>query len=80
MLKDEVVEAVEAGKFHIWSISTVDEGIALLSGREAGEVADDGTYPEGTLNYEIMRRLESFAKTEEPEEKVEPSTEEKSDG
>jgi lon-related putative ATP-dependent protease len=80
MLKNEVVEAVKAGKFHIWSISTVDEGIALLSGREAGEVSDDGTYPEGTLNYEIMRRLESFAKTEEKEEKAEPSTEEKDDG
>ncbi len=79
MLKEEVVEAVKAGKFHIWSISTVDEGLALLSDREVGEVSDDGSYPEGTLNYEVVQRLAAFSKTVEPEEKDEAQKEESTD-
>ncbi len=50
MLREEVVEAVEAGDFHIYPITTVDEGIGLLSGRDPGALGDDGSYPEGTIN------------------------------
>lgn len=38
MLADEVVEAVDRGEFHVWAVRTIDEGIELLTGREAGEV------------------------------------------
>lgn len=60
-LKKEVVEAVRDGRFHVWAASTVDEGIALLTGKDAGELQEDGTYPEGTVNGLISVRLEEMA-------------------
>jgi hypothetical protein len=61
MLNDEVLEAVEKGRFHVWSISTVDEGLALLTGKEPGKLQKDGTYPEDTLNHAAIKRLGEFA-------------------
>lgn len=63
MLSEEVVEAVSNGQFHIWAIQTIDEGIPLLTGMEAGERQPDGSYPTGSLNYLVMERLKSFAKS-----------------
>jgi lon-related putative ATP-dependent protease len=63
MLKDEVVEAVKAGKFHIWSVSTIEEGIEILTGLPAGEMQEDGTYPEGTINYLVNKRLHEFGES-----------------
>jgi lon-related putative ATP-dependent protease len=60
MLKDEVVEAVRAGRFHIWSVSTIDQGIEILTGVPAGERGADGSYPEGTINYLVDKRLQAF--------------------
>lgn len=57
MLKDEVVEAVRAGKFHIWSVETIDEGIEVLTGVPAGELGPAGAYPEGSINFLVNRRL-----------------------
>lgn len=48
MLREDVVEAVREGKFHIYPVSTIDEGIGLLTGIEAGERKMDGRYPENT--------------------------------
>ena len=61
MLDDDVIQAVTDGKFHIWPITTVDEGLALLTGREPGELKDDGTYPEGSINHTAATRLVEFA-------------------
>jgi lon-related putative ATP-dependent protease len=61
MLKEEVVKAVEEKKFHIYAISTIDEGIELLTGKEAGKRRPDGTYPEGTINYLVDKRLKELA-------------------
>jgi lon-related putative ATP-dependent protease len=57
MLKEEVVAAVRAGKFHIWSVETIDQGIEILTGVPAGELQADGGYPEGTINDRVDRRL-----------------------
>ncbi|GLI37232.1 AAA family ATPase [Geobacter hydrogenophilus] len=57
MLNDEVVQAVRDGRFHIWSVETIDQGIELLTGVEAGERQEDGTYPEGTINHLVDKRL-----------------------
>ncbi|GFO54570.1 ATP-dependent protease [Geomonas sp. Red276] len=57
MLNDEVVEAVEAGRFHIWSVSTIDQGIEILTGVPAGEPGEAGRYPEGSVNFLVDRRL-----------------------
>jgi len=61
MLKPEVVDAVRDGKFHVWPITNVDEGIELLTGVPAGEVKPDGKYPEGTVHYLVDKRLRELA-------------------
>jgi predicted ATP-dependent protease len=61
MLRDEVVDAVENGDFHIYPVSHVQDGMAILTGEEMGELQDDGTYPDGTLNARIQGRLQEFA-------------------
>ncbi len=73
MLKDEVVEAVRAGRFHIWSVETIDQGIEILTGVAAGEALSDGSYPEGTVNCLVEKRLrvmvENMKKFSAPAEK-----------
>jgi lon-related putative ATP-dependent protease len=61
MLRDEVIEAVKNGKFHIFAVSSIDEGIAVLTGIEAGRRKDEGGYPEGTINYKVDRNLREMA-------------------
>ncbi|MBI5015133.1 MAG: AAA family ATPase [Deltaproteobacteria bacterium] len=62
MLDEDVVEAAEQGRFHIYPISTVDEGLELLTGLPPGEPNAYGDYPEGTINAKVSRRLERLAR------------------
>jgi predicted ATP-dependent protease len=57
MLNDEVVAAVTAGSFHIWSIETIEEGIEILTGMKAGNRGKNGKYPKGTLYHLVDTRL-----------------------
>jgi lon-related putative ATP-dependent protease len=57
MLRDDVVQAVRDGHFHVWAVSTVDEGIEILSGRAAGERGADGVFPEGSFNAAVEAAL-----------------------
>ena len=59
-LKREVRQAVEEGKFHLWAISSVDEGIELLTGLPAGKLSDTGEFEQGSLNALILARLKRF--------------------
>ncbi|MGQ9786161.1 MAG: AAA family ATPase [Anaerolineae bacterium] len=61
VLRPDVVQAVREGKFHVYAVSTVDEGIALLTGVPAGEPDVEGNYPEGTVNYRVQKRLLEMA-------------------
>ena len=61
MLHEEVVDAVRQGQFHIYSAKTIDEGIEILTGVLAGERQKDGTYPDGTINYLVDKRLKEMA-------------------
>jgi len=61
MLKEEVVEAVRQGKFHIYAVRTVNEGIEILTGFKAGEKQPDGSYEAGTINDLVQRRLSEMA-------------------
>ncbi|MGH9204237.1 MAG: Lon protease family protein, partial [Vicinamibacterales bacterium] len=51
MLNDEVTAAIREGRFHIWAVRTIDEGIEILTRTPAGEADAEGRYPEGTVNY-----------------------------
>ncbi len=61
MVKQEVVDAVTEGKFFIYPIDRVEEGIEIFTGMPAGERGEDGTYPEGTVNCLVARRLEELS-------------------
>jgi len=60
MLRQDVVEAVRQGAFHIYAVRAIDEGIEILTGMPAG-VKTDGSYPEGSINYRVEARLKEFA-------------------
>jgi predicted ATP-dependent protease len=61
MLRNDVIEACAQGRFAIYPITTIDEGIALLTGLPAGERKADGTYPAGSVNGLVEQRLRAFA-------------------
>ena len=61
-LSDEVVNAVKEGKFHIYAITTIDEGIELLTGVPAGSKDENGNFPAGTINYLVYQKLKKYAK------------------
>lgn len=60
-LSNEILEAVNEGKFHVYPVSSVDEGIEILTGVEAGDADQDGNYPEGTINYLVSEKLKKYA-------------------
>jgi predicted ATP-dependent protease len=61
MLREDVVEAAAQGRFHIYPVETIDQGIELLTGRPAGRRGDDGRFPEGTVNARVEDRLSGYA-------------------
>jgi predicted ATP-dependent protease len=61
VLNDEVVRAIEAGKFHVYCVRHVDEAMHLLLNREPGIADNEGNFPEGTVNGDIIKRLQSIA-------------------
>jgi len=60
MLKKEVIDAVKDGKFHVYQVSTVEEGIEILTGVPAGEPDPGGDYPEGTLYHKVQQKLKLY--------------------
>jgi lon-related putative ATP-dependent protease len=76
MLKEEVVAAVRDGKFHIYPVSTIDQGIEVLTGVKAGQRGKNGRFTPGSINDRVQQRLTSlaeklrdFTKSEEKEKK-----------
>ncbi len=61
MLRKDVVQAVAEGKFAIYAVETIDEGIEILTGTPAGELTDDGAYPDGTVNQLVDQKLRDLA-------------------
>ena len=60
MLKEEVVEAIAAGTFHLWSIETIEQGIEILTGVQAGAAGKNGTFPKGTVFYQVAQTLKKM--------------------
>jgi predicted ATP-dependent protease len=80
MLKKEVVDAVKEGKFSIFAISRVEEGLELFTGMPAGVMSDDGAWPEGTVSHLVMKRLDEITQAyKEREKKEETKDKEKED-
>jgi len=63
MLKEEVVKAVSEGRFHIYPVSNIDEGIEILTGVKGGERRKDGSFEPNTVNYKVDQRLREMART-----------------
>ena len=61
MLRPDVVEAAAQGKFHIYPVGTVDEGITILTGVPAGKRREDGTFEEGTVHFLVDKELQRLA-------------------
>ena len=61
MIKDEVVEAVKKGRFHVYPVKTISQGIEILTGIKAGERKKDGRFPKGTINYMVDNKLAHYA-------------------
>jgi len=63
MLKKGLISAVEKGKFHIYAIENMDEGIEILTGVKAGKRNKKGDYPKKTLNHLVMERLKIMSES-----------------
>jgi len=76
---------VREGKFSIYPIEMVEEGLEILTGMSMGQLGEDGTYPEGTFNHLVMKRLTEISEAlrvkkdenEEPEKKENSGSQEK---
>jgi predicted ATP-dependent protease len=62
MLKQEIVEAVRQNLFHVYPVSTISEGMSILTGMPAGTMDSDGIYPETTVYGRVQKKLKTFLK------------------
>jgi lon-related putative ATP-dependent protease len=62
MLKEEVVEAVQAKKFKIWAVDTVEDGLKVLTGKESGKRQKNGKFPRNSLYFQVENQLQIYAK------------------
>jgi len=81
MLRHDVVDAVQAGQFHIYPMRTVDEALELLTGIPAGERDEEGNFSAGSVNQLVETRLRELAEKQRafsapPQESEEESEEE----
>ncbi len=65
MLREDVRDAAGKGEFHIYAYDTVDQAIELLTGISAGEVDDQGEFPEGSINRLVHDRLADLEEIKE---------------
>lgn len=61
MLREDVIEAVAQGRFHVYPVASIDEGIEILTGVEAGRRNGDGAFEEGTVNRLVDKELQRLA-------------------
>lgn len=61
-LSDDIIDSVKHGKFHIYAVKTIDEGIEILTGVPAGKKDRNGDFPNGSINYLALEKLKKFSK------------------
>lgn len=64
-LSDEIINSVKEGKFHIYGVRTIEEGIEILTGVPAGRKDKNGNFPAGTINYLAYEKLKKYARNAE---------------
>jgi lon-related putative ATP-dependent protease len=64
MLRQDVIDAVSDNMFHIYPIDTIEQGIEVLTGIPAGEMDEDGSFPEDSINRRVVARLEEMTETQ----------------
>ena len=62
ILRDDISDAIKAGKFHVWTVESIEEAIGFLMGCEAGKPDKNGKYPKGSVFGLVQERLKEFAK------------------
>ena len=62
-LKDEVIEAVKKGQFHIYPIKNIDEGLEILTSNKAGKKNKNGSFTKDSVHFKAMKKLEHFYKS-----------------
>ncbi|MCL2354934.1 MAG: hypothetical protein FWC68_03525 [Oscillospiraceae bacterium] len=67
-LSDELIEDVKNGKFHVYAVKTIDEGIEILTGVPAGKKNKNGKFPAGTINYLAYEKLKKYAELSKTKE------------
>ena len=60
MLNDEVIEAVREGKFNVWAVKDIDEGLEILTGVTAGKAHKDGSFSDKTVHGMVKSRLKKM--------------------
>ncbi len=60
MLRADVVDASRKGRFFIYAVKTIDQGIEILTGIEAGKKSRSGKYPENSIHYKVEKRLQTL--------------------
>ncbi len=78
MLREDVVDAIDKGRFHVWAVSTIDEGIELLTGVKAGKRGAKGKFPADSVHGRVEARLKEIA--ERLDKAGKPATEDKNGG
>lgn len=61
MLRKDVVDAVEAAQFHVYSMQTIDDGLEILTGTPAGDRGRSGYFPDGSVNRRVEAKLTELA-------------------
>jgi predicted ATP-dependent protease len=61
LLRQDVIDAVKEGRFHVYTVRTIDEGIEILTGLQAGKADEQGRYPDESLNGKVYARLDKLA-------------------
>jgi len=77
VLNEEVVKAVQNEKFMIYAIDRMEEGLEILTDMKTGDIQDDGTYPEGTINFLVEKRLTEISEALEKKKERENGEEKK---
>jgi len=72
VLDPEIIDAVKNGKFHIWTVDTVDEALEIVTGKKAGKIDKRMNYEKGSINYLVEKEIERAERLEEKLEMKKP--------